>query len=144
MSSIRVRGARFAPRGKVIYSEIALQRETLFAIGASHEAAQSPRQLGGLSIQLFCYVDDVDSHHSTAKAEGATILSPPDDKFWGDRSYDALDCEGYRWTFRKIVKNVPLPQVTAALTEHYPEWGHWCSLDSHSHRGFSPVVKSCS
>ena len=31
--------ARFAPRGKVIYSEIALQGETLFAIGSSYEAA---------------------------------------------------------------------------------------------------------
>ncbi len=101
--------ARFAPRGKVIYSEIALQGETLFAIGYSPEAGPSPRQPGGLSIQLFCYVDDVDSHYSTARAEGATILSPPEDKFWGDRSYDALDCEGYRWTFRKIIKNVPLP-----------------------------------
>ncbi len=101
--------ARFAPRGKVVYSEIALQGETLFAISSSPEAGQSLVHSGGRSIQLFCYVDDVDNHYATARAEGATILSPPEDKFWGDRSYDALDCEGYHWTFRKIVKNVPLP-----------------------------------
>ena len=101
--------ARFAPGGKVVYSEIALGGEILFAVGSSYEGAQSPRELGGLSIELFCYVDDVDSHYSRAKAGGATILSPPENKFWGDRSYAALDCEGYRWTFRKIVKNVPLP-----------------------------------
>ena len=100
---------RFAPQGKVIYSEIALHGEPLFAIASSNETAQSPRRLGGLSVQLFCYVDDVDSHYATARAEGATILSLPEDKFWGDRSYDALDCEGYRWTFRKIVKHVSLP-----------------------------------
>jgi len=56
-----------------------------------------------------CYVDDVDSHYAKARAEGATILSPPEDKFWGDRSYAALDCEGYHWTFRKIIRIVPLP-----------------------------------
>jgi PhnB protein len=54
-------------------------------------------------------VDDVDRHYVQAKAAGATILSPPEDKFWGDRSYAAIDREGYRWTFRKIVKKVRLP-----------------------------------
>lgn len=100
---------RFAPGGKVVYSEIALNGETLFAVGSSHEGVRSPRETGGLSIELFCYVDDVDRHYEQAKAAGATILSPPEDRFWGDRSYDVLDCEGYRWRFRKIVKNVHLP-----------------------------------
>ncbi|MGB7620855.1 MAG: VOC family protein [Terriglobia bacterium] len=99
---------RFAPGGKVVYSEIALNGETLFAIGPSHEGVQSPRELGGLSIELFCYVDDVDRHYAQAKAAGATILNPPEDKFWGDRSYAVMDCEGYRWIFRRIVKNVRL------------------------------------
>jgi PhnB protein len=99
---------RFAPGGKVVYSEIALNGETLFAIGSSHEGVQSPRELGGLSIELFCYVDDVDGHYAQAKAAGATILNPPEDKFWGDRSYAAMDCEGYHWIFRRIVKNVRL------------------------------------
>ncbi|MFI5175799.1 MAG: VOC family protein [Terriglobia bacterium] len=99
---------RFAPGGKVVYSEIALNGETLFAIGSSHEGVQSPRELSGLSIELFCYVDDVDRHYAQAKAAGATILNPPEDKFWGDRSYAVMDCEGYRWIFRKIVKNVRL------------------------------------
>ncbi len=100
---------RFAPGGKVVYSEIALNGEIVFAVGSSHEGVQSPREAGGLSIELFCYVDDVDRHYERAKAAGATILSPPEDRFWGDRSYDVLDCEGYRWRFRKIVKNVNLP-----------------------------------
>jgi uncharacterized glyoxalase superfamily protein PhnB len=100
---------RFAAGGRVVYSEIALNGEALFAVGSSHEAAQSPREVGGLSVELFCYVDDVDRHYAQARAAGATILSPPEDKFWGDRSYAATDCEGYRWTFRKIVKAVHLP-----------------------------------
>lgn len=100
---------RFAPGGKIVQSEIALQGETLFAVGSSYEGAKSPRQLGGLSVELFCYVDDVDRHYSTAKAAGATILDPPEDKFWGNRRYSALDCEGYRWSFQKHIKDVPLP-----------------------------------
>lgn len=101
--------SRFAPGGKVIYSEIAQGSEVIFAVGSAHDGVQSPQALGGLSIELFCYVDDVDAHYLRATSAGATILSPPEDKFWGDRSYAVLDCEGYRWTFRKVVKDVSLP-----------------------------------
>jgi uncharacterized glyoxalase superfamily protein PhnB len=101
--------ARFAPGGKVVYAEIAFDGETVFAVGSSHGDVRSPRELGGIPIELFCYVDDVDEHWRRARAAGATILSAPEDKFWGDRSYAALDREGYRWTFRKVVQHVPLP-----------------------------------
>jgi len=104
-----VETGRFSQGGKLIYSEMALDGETLFAIGSSHEGTGSPRDLGGVSVQLFCYVDDVDRHYEQARAAGATIVSPPEDRFWGDRSYDALDCEGHYWRFRKIVDNVNLP-----------------------------------
>ncbi len=104
-----VETGRFAQGGRVIYSELALCDVTLFAIGSSHASAKSPRELGGSCVELFCYVDDVDRHYEVARAAGATIESPPEDKFWGDRSYSAIDPEGYRWTFRKIVKIVNLP-----------------------------------
>jgi uncharacterized glyoxalase superfamily protein PhnB len=68
--------ARFAPGGKLVYSEIALNGETLFAIGTSHGGAQSPQAQCSHSIQLFCYIDDVDCHYAQARAAGATILNP--------------------------------------------------------------------
>jgi uncharacterized glyoxalase superfamily protein PhnB len=43
------------------------------------------------------YVDDVDRHFVRAKAEGAIIVSEPQDGFWGGRTYRALDPEGHRW-----------------------------------------------
>jgi PhnB protein len=101
--------ARFAPGGNVVYAELALNGETLFAVGSSREGTRGPREFGGLSIELFCYVDDVDRHYEQARAAGAAIADPPEDKFWGDRSYAALDCEGYRWIFRRAVKDVRLP-----------------------------------
>src|SRR5437879_1665111 len=81
---------RFAPDGKIVHAEMAWNGEVLFAVGSSHAAARSPRELGGVSMQLFCYVEDVDRHYEQARAAGATIRNPPEDKFWGDRSYDAL------------------------------------------------------
>jgi PhnB protein len=43
------------------------------------------------------YVDDVDRHFARAKAEGATIVSEPQEGFWGGRTYRVLDPEGHRW-----------------------------------------------
>jgi uncharacterized glyoxalase superfamily protein PhnB len=49
------------------------------------------------NFKLKVYVDDVDAHFAHAKAEGATIIFPPQDGFWGGRIYRALDYEGHRW-----------------------------------------------
>jgi PhnB protein len=47
-------------------------------------------------------VDDIDRHFQRAKEEGATIVSEPEDMFWGGRSYRGIDPEGHRWEFLQI------------------------------------------
>ena len=101
--------SRFAPRGRLVYSEMALDGETLFAVTSEAEDAANGAVSRATGIDLFCSVDDVDRHYERAKGAGARIVSEPADKFWGDRSYSARDREGYQWTFRKIVKAVALP-----------------------------------
>lgn len=59
------------------------------------EWRQGPQ--GASDLVLKVYVDDVDSHFARAKDEGATIVSEPEDGFWGGRIYRALDHEGHRW-----------------------------------------------
>jgi uncharacterized glyoxalase superfamily protein PhnB len=109
--------ARFAHAGSIVHAEIALNGETVFAVGPVSEHVHSPQTLGGNTVQLFCYVDDVDAHCEQSRSHGASITAEPSDQFWGDRSYDALDCAGYRWTFRRIVKEVPLDDLLARSRE---------------------------
>lgn len=59
----------------------------------------SPKSTGKVTQSLKVYVDDIDRHFAQAKAAGATILSEPEDKFWGGRVYEARDHEGHRWEF---------------------------------------------
>ena len=47
---------------------------------------------------LLVYVDDVDAHFTTAKENGAEILSGIEDGFPGKR-YRCADLEGQRWMF---------------------------------------------
>jgi uncharacterized glyoxalase superfamily protein PhnB len=48
--------------------------------------------------RLYVYVDDVDAHHATARAQGAEA-QPPADAPWGDRVYNVRDLQGHPWTF---------------------------------------------
>jgi uncharacterized glyoxalase superfamily protein PhnB len=60
---------------------------------------QSPENVGGVSIGLKVYVDDLEKHFEQAKAEGAIIISEPESGFWGGRIYRARDLEGHHWEF---------------------------------------------
>lgn len=57
-----------------------------------------PRHPGATSgIVMKVYVDDVDQHFAHAKAQGADIISEPQDGFWGGRIYRVRDHEGHHW-----------------------------------------------
>jgi uncharacterized glyoxalase superfamily protein PhnB len=60
---------------------------------------QSPESVGGSSVGLKVYVDDVDEHFQRARAAGAEIFSELQDGFWGGRIYRAIDLEGHHWEF---------------------------------------------
>jgi uncharacterized glyoxalase superfamily protein PhnB len=51
-------------------------------------------------------VHDIDAHYRRAESEGARIVTPLEDMFWGDRRYEALDLEGHRWHFAERVPEI--------------------------------------
>jgi len=46
------------------------------------------------------------AHCRRAESEGARIVTPLEDMFWGDRRYEALDLEGHRWHFAERVSGI--------------------------------------
>src|SRR5258708_32662856 len=77
------------PDGKVGHAELKIGNSHIMladenpSMGAGHT---SPTSVGGSPISLYVYLPDVDSVVKTAVAEGATILKPAQDQFYGDRS----------------------------------------------------------
>jgi uncharacterized glyoxalase superfamily protein PhnB len=70
---------------------------------------RSPASLGGkntqsVHVQLTAAHGGVDAHCERARKAGAKILMAPEDQFYGDRSYRAVDLEGHIWTFGETVK----------------------------------------
>ncbi len=83
------------------------------------DAHKSPASVGGkctqtVHVHLTAKDGPVDAHCERARKAGATILMEPENQFYGDRSYRALDLEGHIWTFGQTVEVVPTEQWEAA------------------------------
>jgi PhnB protein len=84
--------------GTVNHAEMVLG-DGVVMMGDPGPQYRGPKKLGGVTVQLYVYVDDVDAHHQHAKEAGAPILRELKDEEYGDRRYDSEDPEGHRWSF---------------------------------------------
>lgn len=88
----------------------------LVMIGSEWSATRrSPRSIGGLGTQsVHVQLDeDIDAHCDRARAAGAVIEQAPEDQFYGDRTYRAVDPEGHVWTFGQTIN----PMSDAEMAE---------------------------
>lgn len=67
------------------------------------------------TTRVHVHVEEIDTHFTQAVREGAEIVQPLEDRFWGLRGYHALDLEGHRWSFCQRVRSVPIDEVRAKL-----------------------------
>jgi uncharacterized glyoxalase superfamily protein PhnB len=103
-----VRESISGPDGGIEHAELELA-DGVVMVGPTSARAEwkSPRSLKGSVTQgLYVYVDDVDAHFARAREKGAKIVTEPEDKFFGDRNYEAQDLEGHRWVFAQHVRDV--------------------------------------
>lgn len=87
------------PDGMLAWLELGDGVVMIGRAGPGHHGLSSPAEVGATTAMVNAYVDDVDAHHRRALAEGARVVSPPEDMVWGDRRYEALDLDGHRWHF---------------------------------------------
>jgi uncharacterized glyoxalase superfamily protein PhnB len=69
-------------------------------------STKPPKELGGTSVSIFAYVEDIDSVYKQAIDAGASSLMEPDDMFWGDRFGSVLDPFGHSWTIATHIEDV--------------------------------------
>lgn len=92
-------------------------RGRLMIGGEWNERAKSPASVGGANTgSIRVHLDsDLDSHCQRAQAAGAEIVAEPQDQFYGDRTYRALDLEGHLWTFSAHVRDVSRAEAEEAI-----------------------------
>jgi uncharacterized glyoxalase superfamily protein PhnB len=98
--------------------EMAIEGRGRIIIGGEWaDWTRSPASIGGVNTQST-HVDlasDLDAHCARARAAGAAIVAEPEDQFYGDRTYRALDPEGHMWTFSKHVRDVTRVEAEETL-----------------------------
>ena len=102
--------------GAIVHSEMSVG-DGLIMVGMEwDEHHRSPAGLNGVNTQsLHVYLDeDIDAHCARARAAGAVIFREPADEFYGARVYGAVDLEGHRWTFDRLMKTLSDDEIAAA------------------------------
>ena len=60
-------------------------------------SVKPPKELGGTSVGIFLYVEDVDEVVQQVVDAGGTVTMPVEDQFWGDRFGSVTDPFGQVW-----------------------------------------------
>jgi PhnB protein len=77
----------------------------------------SPTTLGGTTVRLHLYVNDVDAVFARALGLGAVERIPVADQFYGDRSGRLEDPFGHQWILATRVEDVPREELNRRFAE---------------------------
>ncbi len=86
------------PDGKIGHAEIKIGDSAIMLADEFPEMKYfGPQTLGGSSVSLLIYVEDVDTVFQRALAAGASEQKAIEDKFYGDRMGSLVDPFGHVW-----------------------------------------------
>ncbi|MFD1707236.1 VOC family protein [Siminovitchia sediminis] len=72
---------------------------------------KSPESLGGTTMHIFLYVENVDALFAQAIDAGAKELMPVEDHSEGDRREGVTDPFGHIWWIATHIKDVPIEEI---------------------------------
>ena len=111
------------PNAKGIHAQIRVGESLLLLTDESPDSGEqvpgfgSPQSLGGTSVTLQVYVDDVDAAYKRAVNAGATPIMPPEDSFWGDRFSMVKDPFGHCWAIVTVKEELTPKEVGERMRE---------------------------
>jgi PhnB protein len=107
------------PDGRIGHAELKIGDSIIMLADEMREMGyRSPRALGGSSVSLLLYVEDVDTQFERAVKAGATTQRPVANQFYGDRSGTLEDPFGHVWTISTHVEDIP-PEELAKRAKAY-------------------------
>ena len=120
------------PGGRVVHAHMRLGHSVIMLTEEMlHESGQppaeerfgvrlaSPASLGGTTVMLEMYVDDVDVSFERATAAGARTIVPPQVMFYGDKYGILQDIFGHCWALATVVETLTPEEVTRRAMERF-------------------------
>jgi PhnB protein len=115
-TSVRMR--MDSPDGKVGHAELQLGDSVIMLADEFPDMGYlGPKSVGGTSVTLSVYVDDVDTVFERALAAGATEVRAVENQFYGDRSGQFEDPFGHRWNVATHIEDVPDDEMMRRAAE---------------------------
>jgi len=106
------------PPGKIGHAELRIGDSMIMLSDEMPGAGtRSPQSLGGTTMGVFLYVDDVDKVYQTAVSAGGKADMPPAKMFWGDRYGKLTDPFGHSWSLATHVEDVAPAEMKKRMQE---------------------------
>jgi PhnB protein len=99
-------------KGRVGHAEIRIG-DSVVMLADPHPGTNcsGPRSLGGSTVGLMIYLENVDTVFARALKAGGKSLRPLANQFYGDRSGTLEDPFGHVWTIATHVEDVPPEEI---------------------------------
>jgi PhnB protein len=109
------------PDGKVGHAELQIGDSRIMLADENPKmGAISAATIGNSPVSLYLYLPDVDRVVEKAVAEGAKIVKPVQDQFYGDRSGFIQDPFGHFWGVATHVEEVSDSEMKARMQKMQP------------------------
>jgi PhnB protein len=108
------RGSMASPDGRIAHAELEIGGGlVMLSDRFPQSTARTPKELGGTTVALFLYAEDVDAMVKKAAEAGAEITMEPEDQFWGDRLGQVTDPYGNVWQIATHVEDLTREEIEA-------------------------------
>ncbi|GAA1025333.1 MULTISPECIES: VOC family protein [Amycolatopsis] len=98
------------PDGRIMHAEIIIEGSVVM-VGDAEGLFKAPGQLGGSTVGLHIFVENVDALGARAADAGAELLQPPTDMFYGARTVMLRDPFGHVWVLLHQQEDVPPAEI---------------------------------
>jgi PhnB protein len=118
------RRAMAAPDGRIAHAELRIGDAVIMLSDKFPQfACETPKELGGTTVAIFLFAEDVDAVVQDAADAGATIIMQPTDQFWGDRLGQVIDPFGHVWQIATRVEEPTPEEIEARSREIFASMG---------------------
>jgi PhnB protein len=95
------------PNGKIGHAELQIGDSRLMLADEAPEwGNRSAKSFGGTPVTLCIYTENVDALADRFVKAGGKVVRPLENQFYGDRSGQFEDPEGYKWRLMQHVEDV--------------------------------------
>jgi len=98
------------PNGSIMHAEVQLGNSRIM-VCEEYPPHKSPTTLGGTTVGLCIYVEDVDTVFKRAIEMGGKETAAIKDQFYGDRSGTLIDPYGHSWTVATHIEDVSVEEM---------------------------------